>query len=208
MNASEVAYEMIKSRILTQEFLAGSQLKEMDLCEMTGLTRTPVRAAIVRLESEKLLKCYPNKGAFIVEMSKGEIQDLFEVRECLELKGLDLAGGKASRNEMEQLQQSLLQRKERFNHENEMRYYIPKVDFHYELIKLSKNQILIEMYKGLKTRLQLFQVKSAMHNKRFLNSIDEHLNILQNLYEHNIEEAQELLKRHIQLVKTMLTAKP
>jgi DNA-binding GntR family transcriptional regulator len=204
MSASDLAYHTIKKKILLQEFPPGSQLKEIDLCKITGLTRTPIREAMIRLESEKLLTSYPNKGSFVKQMSKEEIEDLFEVRETLEVKCLSLAMKKSSRIELLKIEKALTDRKEIFNSENEAKYFLPKIDFHYELIKLSKNTILIDIWKGLHTRLQLFRVKSAMTNRRFLNSIDEHQNILYNICEHNLLKAEKLLKSHIKTVKENL----
>ena len=207
MIASSLAYDTIKTKILTQEFLPGSQLKENDLCKLTGLTRTPIREAIIRLQGEKLLEIFPNKGAFVIKMSEAKIVDSFDVREALELKALSLAIRRSSRDEILTIQKALTKRKEKFQADRETAYFLPKIDFHYELIKLSKNEILIDIWKGLHTRLQLFRVRSAMINKRFLKSTDEHLNILQHIYDNNLKKAEHLLKKHIRTVRKILVPK-
>ena len=204
MNASDLAYQTIKKKILLQEFHPGLQLKEIDLCKITGLTRTPIREAMIRLESEKLLISYPNKGSFVKQMSKEEIEELFEVRETLEIKCLALAIKKSSRSELIKIERALKDRKKYLNNENEVKYFLPKIDFHFELIKLSQNSILIDIWKGLQTRLQLIRVKSAMTNRRFLKSVDEHQSILHNICENNLIKAEKLLKSHIKTVKENL----
>ena len=77
-NASDIAYRAIKSKILSREYVSGFQLKEVQVSKEIGLTRTPVREAFIRLEREGLLRLFPNRGAFVVELSVKEIEDFYQ----------------------------------------------------------------------------------------------------------------------------------
>lgn len=71
--AADQSYQTIKDNILSQRYPAGSQLREVPLSEELGFTRTPVREAIIRLESEGLVVSFPNRGAFVAKFSAREI---------------------------------------------------------------------------------------------------------------------------------------
>ena len=112
MGAADIAYETLKSKILAREYLPGMQLKELQISKELGLTRTPVREAIIRLEREGLVRTVYNRGAFITVFSRREIDDLFEVREALEIKALYLATRRASRDDIETIETALKQREQ------------------------------------------------------------------------------------------------
>lgn len=80
----EQAYERLKAMILDETFLPGSFLSERQLSETLGMSKTPIRAALERLESERLVTTSPQQGVVVREISLQEVADLFEVRMVLE----------------------------------------------------------------------------------------------------------------------------
>ena len=199
------AYKAIKNKILSFEYAPGYQLKEIPLAEELNLTRTPIRKAIVKLENEGLVKTYPHRGAFVVSLSREEIDEIFEVREALELKAASLAIRRASREELDRIQ-SALEKRESAVSITKPKYVVPDIDFHQELIKLSKNGILISMWMGLHGKLQLIRIQSSMIGGRFLAAIREHKKILSCIYDNRLAETEQLLRDHIQNAKPRLHA--
>ena len=194
------AYKIIRNKILSFEYSPGYQLKEVPLAEELNLTRTPIRKAIAKLENEGLVKTYPHRGAFVVTLTDEEVEEIFEVREALEVKAASLAIRRASREELDHIR-SGLEKRESLISRTKPKYVIPDIDFHQELIKLSKNRILTSMWMGLHTKLQLIRIQSSMVGGRFLEAMREHKKILSCIYDNKPTEMEHLLRAHIQNAK-------
>src|SRR5699024_9514850 len=83
-NAEIIAYEKIKRAIMLKRLLPGQQLAEEWISKNLNMSRTPVRAALKKLQEERLVEIIPRRGAFVYEPSIKEIQDVFDVRLILE----------------------------------------------------------------------------------------------------------------------------
>jgi len=196
MRFSESIYQKIKNNILTQKYPAGFHLKEAMLSQAFETTRTPLREAFIKLEKEGLVKVIPNKGAFVIRLSKKEIEELFEVREALEVKAGLIAIQKSTKEQLLKIKRDLEEREMLFKGDKIKNYRIPQKDFHFSILKLTKNKILISYWKSLNTRLSLIRIASAMQNKRFSKAIEDHKEILQNIYLGNYSETERLIKAH------------
>ena len=84
MSATEQAYAYAKERILDGRFAGGELISEGDVATGVGLSRTPVREAFLRLESEGLLRLYPKRGALVVPVSAAEVHAVMETRLLVE----------------------------------------------------------------------------------------------------------------------------
>lgn len=203
-NASDIAYHKIKTKILSLEYVPGFQLKEVQISKEIGLTRTPVREAFIRLEREGLLKIFPNRGAFVVELSAQEVEDLYEVREALEVMAVSLAVRRSTRDEISDLRKMLNKTSQLYQQGIFKNYEDPQFDFHLELITLSKNKKLISSWKMLAAQLSLVRIKSSMTQKRYLKALEEHLGILKHIEAGNSTKAEKLLKTHMNKSKIII----
>ncbi len=84
VDAQTAAHAFIKQKILNLEYAGGTWLKPNDIAQEMGVSRTPVREALRRLETEGLVTARPNRGAVVTELQIGEVSDLFDIRACLE----------------------------------------------------------------------------------------------------------------------------
>jgi DNA-binding GntR family transcriptional regulator len=201
--SSDQAYQTIKDKILSSDIHPGFQLKEVHLAKEMNLTRTPIRKALSRLEKEGLVLIIPNKGAFIRELSPEDIDDIFEVREALELKAAHLAIWRASRDDLNRLTKGLDRREAKLR-QREFKYYIPEFDFHEELIKLGKNKILYSMWNSLHNQLQLvrfLKIRSTDIFDKLIASVAEHRKILFTIYENEPEKLSKLIIAHVKSAK-------
>src|SRR5690348_18504343 len=82
--AADRVYTHVKQAVLERRYEGGTLLAEGDLAEAVGVSRTPVREALLRLEAEGLLKLYPKKGALVLPVSAQEIADVVETRLLVE----------------------------------------------------------------------------------------------------------------------------
>lgn len=82
--ASEKAYVCIRNCLLNSEYPPGSRLSESELSEKCGVSRTPVREALRRLAAEYFVRIEPNRGAFVIDWSREDIMDMFQMRSMME----------------------------------------------------------------------------------------------------------------------------
>src|SRR5512138_1774184 len=98
------AYQELKRIILERQILPGGKLNEGDLAQALGISRTPIREAINRLEKEGLVKIVPQKGAYVVQFTEADIYELFLIRENLEGLAAYLAATRISEKDLAKLE--------------------------------------------------------------------------------------------------------
>ena len=134
----------LRFEILTESLRPDEKLTEQVICDKYGVSRTPVREALKNLETEGLIKMIPNRGSFVVGLSKDDIHDLFVLRMQNEILAVRWAIKRRTKDEMEVLEESL----------DFMRFYTERGDtkrmrsinagFHKNIALSSHNRLLIE----------------------------------------------------------------
>ena len=99
-------FETLRNDILTHKIENGAKLTEQNVCNMYGVSRTPVREAFQKLELDGLIDIVPNKGAFVRGLSMQDIKDMYELRKAYEVICVQFAVDRISPEEMEQLRES------------------------------------------------------------------------------------------------------
>jgi DNA-binding GntR family transcriptional regulator len=198
---SVIAYLSIREKILSLQYKPGFQLKEIPLAQEYDLSRSMIRKAIARLAGEGLVKTFPNRGAFVTSLTREEVEEIFEVREAIEIQGARLATRRANRDELDRIDHRLIRSEQSSIRGNLKGYYLPEMDFHHEIMKLSKNKTLITIWEGLQTKLHLLRIQSAIVGDRYLKAIEEHKEILASIYQNRPDETEKLLVLHIRRAK-------
>lgn len=109
--ASEFAYNEIRDRLLSGKHPPGSQLNESELSEICGVSRTPVREALRRLALDYFVRLEPNRGAFVIDWSREDIMDMFEMRSMMEGLAARKAAERASPDQIAKMS-SIIDRSE------------------------------------------------------------------------------------------------
>lgn len=196
-----VAYEYLKTSIITGKLPPEKQLVERDICEKLGLSRTPVREAFRQLSSEGLVDFTPGKGVIVVEMTMEKARQMYELKEALETMAARLSAEKASEEDLEQMRQCL--ERHRTAYENKQFSLAVDIDIHFHilLLKGSKNP-LIERYAksilGQTRRLAQLSVYDADKMDRF---IAQHQKIYDAIAMGDGEGAAKAVGRHIAFVE-------
>ncbi|ETJ99646.1 transcriptional regulator, GntR family [Eubacterium nodatum ATCC 33099] len=103
----EIVYEQLKIQILTGKIAPGTRMMEVELAEDLGVSRTPVREAIRKLEKEALVVIEPRRGAYVSDVSVKEMVDTLVVREDLEALAASLTAKRITKEELEGLEKKL-----------------------------------------------------------------------------------------------------
>lgn len=197
-NLATIAYDYLYDSIIKHKMPPGSAIVETEISESLGISRTPIREALKRLGSEGLVKHYPSKGSFVSNISSEDIEEIFDLRESLEVLALRNAIGIVPFEELEEVERILLTLKG--DSENEYFYESDRA-FHNILIKYSRNRRLVQALNNLNALIDVYRRLSALTPQRLNNSRKEHLAIIRSLKEKNLSKATKLLRKHISNVK-------
>lgn len=202
--AAERVYLHVKSGVLDRSYEGGTLLTEGDLADAVGVSRTPVREALLRLEAEGLLKLYPKKGALVLPVSAQEIADVVETRLLVERYAVAKVVGAAPAELITRLEDSLAEQRGHAEAGDLAAFAVADRCFHAEIVRAAYNRILAQLYDRLRDR-QLRMGVATMHAvpSRVAKNISEHAEILEALRGGSADTAARLVDRHVSWVKTL-----
>ena len=199
----EIVYEELRNLILTGKIKPGTRMMEIELAEDMGVSRTPIREAIRKLEKEGLV-IEPRKGAYASEVSIKDMEDILEVRANLE----GLAAYYAADRMTEQEKKILFETSEKFKQavaEGNMADMIANdTKFHHMIVESSRNNHLIHMVEQLQELVLRFRYIYYKDFKRAEEMIPEHKRILEEITNGNGANARFEAFNHIDKLKDMI----
>ncbi|MEV5593328.1 GntR family transcriptional regulator [Streptomyces sp. NPDC052496] len=201
--AAERVYAYVKQAVLERHYEGGVLLTEGELAEAVGVSRTPVREALLRLEVEGLLKLYPKKGAMVLPVSAQEIADVVETRLLVEEHAARKAVP-ASPALIAELEEQLAKMIELAAAGDLAAVSVADRCFHAAIVRSAGNQILDRLYEQLRDR-QLRMGVAVMHANpdRIAKNIAEHGEILQALRAGDAAAAVDAVHRHVSWVRNL-----
>lgn len=194
----EMVYESLREAINLCRLRPGERLMEIQLAEEMGVSRTPVREAIRKLELEGFVAMVPRKGAYVAGISLKDIVDVFEIRASLEALAAGLAAERITDEEMELLERSLVEISEFSTDENIKAIVDGDVNFHDIIYKASRNHRLVQIITHLQEQIHRFRMTSLSQPGRTKIALDEHKSIVEAISDRNVELAQQLAREHIE----------
>lgn len=202
--AAERVYTHVKHAILTRRYPGGGLLTEGGLADEVGVSRTPVREALLRLEMEGLLKLYPKKGALVLPVSAQEIADVMQARRLVEQFAVR-AAMPAQPRLLEELEQLVVEQKAHEAAGNGEGFAAADRAFHHTIVAASGNAIVDQWYEQLRDRQLRMGVEYARSTtSRVRRSIDEHATILQGLREGDAPRVVGLAGAHVDRIEREL----
>jgi DNA-binding GntR family transcriptional regulator len=189
--------EAIRKLILDGVLAPGQRLKERELCEQLGVSRTPVREAIKALTQEGLLRAMPNRSAVVATMELEEVRALTVVLAEIEALSARLACAAASEADLEKIasahHQMVLFHVRDLLHE----YFHYNKEFHRLIAAATGNSVLLWNWTVLATRSDRARFISNLRPKRWPLAIQEHAGILEALIARDGERAASLMREHV-----------
>lgn len=200
MTASTRAYDHVKQQLLDGAYADGELLSEGVIAEQLGISRTPVREALLQLQSERLLTLYPKRGALVTPLSAREIADLFDVRLLVERHALQLIDPEAV---VPALERVVARQRELLAADDRAGFACADRDFHRAWVAAAGNEILLDLYDGLCDRQH--RVVAAMivaDAARAADILAEHVRIVIALRAADVNAAERALVDHLDLART------
>jgi DNA-binding GntR family transcriptional regulator len=195
--AADRVYSHVKQGVLERRYEGGTLLTEGELAEEVGVSRTPVREALLRLEVEGLIRLYPKKGALVLPVSAQEIADVVETRQLVETHAARKAVP-APPALLARLEELLARQKEQVAAGDLDGAAVTDRCFHAEIVRNGGNEILSRLYDQLRDR-QLRMGVAVMHARpdRITKTLDEHEQILRALRAGDAETVVGLVHGHV-----------
>lgn len=197
-SAAERAHEAIRAAILAGEHRPGTMLGEAPLAAGLGMSRTPVRAALVRLQDEGWITIYPKRGALVRELTPQELRDHAESRLVLEGAAVQRASAADRAALADRLAPAIEAQREALEAGDTAAYVERTLAFHRGFVEVAGNPVLLELYDRLVDRHRL--VLSSEHDgilARRDRILDEHAALLQALRDDDAERFAEVLAGHV-----------
>jgi DNA-binding GntR family transcriptional regulator len=194
----ELVFESLREAIINQQLEPGERMMEIQMAEEMGVSRTPVREAIRKLELEGLVVMVPRKGAYVAGLSLKDVADVFEIRRALEGLAAELAVDRITDDELEKLERYLVKIGEEIERGDLNKVVETDTDFHTLLYQASRNQRLSQIINNLREQIQRFRATSLSQPGRMKEAVEEHRKIVEAISSRDGETARRLAQEHIE----------
>ncbi len=189
----EAVYEYLEESLRLRKLKAGDEISLEKTSRELGVSRTPLRDALLQLAAEGFVEIVPRKGIFVRQLSLQEIRDIYQIIGALEASVI--------RFEFERLNAEIITKMQRLNSEMEQalannqfaEFYHKNLEFHNSFLQLSQNRELIKIVNNYKKRLYDFPPQSNWLKEWELSSVKEHQAIVDSLQQKEREHAAYLL---------------
>lgn len=195
----EHIYGILKASIMDLDIYdpeTNLRMDERTLAEQLGISRTPVREAIMRLEQEGFVSIQPRRGVFIKRKSLEEILEMITVWAALESMAARLACSEASDKDISQLRHIAAGYTKDVAKANISEYSEANISFHLCILGMSKCSLLQSTAEGLFTHLKAVRRKGMADSARADRSVVDHMNIIEAIEERNEDLADQLVREH------------
>ena len=193
--------------IVSGEYSPGSKISETELARFFNVSRGPLREAMMRIEALNLVERIPHVGTRVATLSPEKLIEIYAVREALEGMAANLACKHITEQEIAALEMLLEQHQEHIEQVGGASYFHQQgdFDFHYQIIKASRNSKLISLLcDELYHLLRMYRYQSPSTQSRPTHALNEHFQLLTAIKERDAELAEMLMRRHIKRSRELI----
>ena len=203
----EAVCETLRDAIRKGILEPGERLMEVQLAEELGISRTPVREAIRKLEQEGYVIMMPRRGTYVSDISTNDVKEIFEIRSALESLATGLAARRIEPEELETLQNLLVEIEGYINKNDIEKIVETDIKFHGLLYKVSRNERLVNIINNLKEQLARFRTLSMSYPGRLQETLEEHSEMVEAIANGDVSAARDAAEHHMERAeKTLLKA--
>lgn len=198
---SDEVYEVLRAKILSQHWVSGQRLDLAQVEESMGISRTPVKEALSRLEMEGLVRIEPRKGTFVTDPTAEQVGESFDVRRVLDMYAAELAVERVTKRQLEQLRktagrlETLVDGREW--EEICQQYLLLDNDLHATIVTIAGNKRLLETWR----LVNLYSHMASVHYGRSKTDVDialaQHREMLCLLEARDAEGLKQVISEHI-----------
>ena len=195
---ADKVYRSLYNRIVTGKLKPGQRITEMQIAKSHGVSQAPVREALRRLAEDRLVDLLPRRGCYVCELTREDVNYLFEIRKRLESLALEYAFENLDPKRVQSLRQRFNECRELDEHklvQNELRL---DAQLHSIIFEASGSKDLQILLSKLWARIQLFRIREATDVARARLALERHLEILDSILARDMKKTQEVLLQHLE----------
>lgn len=193
----DVVFNTLRQAILKGELKPGERLMEIQLADRLGVSRTPIREAIRKLELEGLVVMIPRKGAEVAKITEKDLKNVLEVRCALEELAVELACEKIDTAQIDELKSCMKEFKELLG-KNDVTALAEKDEhFHDIIFEATNNDRLVQILNNLREQMYRYRVEYLKDSNAHGMLITEHEAIIKYLEDRNVAEVKKVINAHI-----------
>lgn len=199
-NPADIVYDYIKNQIVTKAIYPGTRIAEEDLARETGVSRTPVRSALMRLAYDGLIQQQPNRGAVVAKPSATDLRQVYEARAVLEVGAFRAAVHRRSDESVLQMEQNLQKQQDLTNLFNMTEYVQLNREFHWIITMEAQNAYYEKYLNELQNKVATYLLFWDSSTTNSL-SLDLHLRIFEAFRDRDEQKGVLALMEDLQLAE-------
>ena len=193
----DVVFNTLRRAILKGELEPGERLMEIALANKLGVSRTPIREAIRKLELEGLVVMIPRKGAEVARITEKDLRDVLEVRTSLEKLAIGLACDRITEDDIHDLKLACKDFEESLGKDDLTTIAEKDVAFHDIIFRSTTNARLIQILNNLREQMYRYRLEYLKDTQSHDRLVEVHQRIVDAIIDKNKEEAVRLIQEHI-----------
>ena len=193
----DVVFNTLRQAILKGELKPGERLMEIALAERLGVSRTPIREAMRKLEQEGLVVMIPRRGAQVANITEKDLNDVLEVRIALENVAIEKACARMTEEEMRRLWLAAKEFEHTIAEGNLVKLAEADVAFHEVIYQASDNKRLIQVLNNMREQIYRYRVEYLKDENNYPTLMKEHKDIVEGLVRKNKMQVTETMHQHV-----------
>ncbi len=194
---AKLAYERLRDSILNGDLKPGEIYKEMNLARDFGISRTPVREALLELSVHGLVTFLPRRGVRINHFTKRDVEEVFELRKAIELAIVEKISRGSKDINLAKLEKTLDKQVMAMKREDRVAFLEEDRVFHATLAKLTQNHRLVSILENIRDMVQMMGLEALTRSGRMEEVVEEHRAVLKFIQQMRELEARQAMDHHL-----------
>jgi len=198
---AKMAYEAIRQSILSGQWKLGELYNEKAIATDLGISRTPVREALLELASQDLIIFLPRRGLMVNRFTRRDVDEIFELRKAIELAAVEKITAASPPFDLFEIEEALLSQRKAVKQRDYLAFMEADRLFHTRFSELTNNRRLIAILDNIRDMIHVMGAKALALEGRALKVIEEHQTIFKAVKKGDIEEARRAMAYHLEQSK-------
>jgi len=194
---AKMAYEAIRKSILSGQWKIGELYNEKAIAADLGISRTPVREALLELASQDLIIFLPRRGLMVNRFTRRDVDEIFELRKAIELAAVEKITVTSPPFDLFEIEESLLSQRKAVKQKDYLAFMEADRLFHTRFSELTNNRRLIAILDNIRDMIHVMGAKALALEGRAVEVIKEHQTILEAVKKGNLAEARRAMAYHL-----------
>lgn len=203
-SATELAAKHIRDLIVSDELRPGAKINLDELAAKLGMSRTPVRDALTRLQNEGLVQIVSRVGVYVREISVDEVLEVYSIKASLEPLMAQWATERSTQSERDAFAESAAKLPALADEGSSEPYIELVIERRLRMIELARSEVLTSIFRLIDERVRLLRARNLSHPERRLASYEEHLAIADAVRRGDAKRAAELTRSHVMSARSAL----